>query len=286
MQDSICYLNGRMIPLSQATVSVLDRGFIFGDGVYELIPAFGGIPFRLPEHLRRLRRSLAAVMIADPFTEKHWTSIITDLVEINNGGDQGIYLQLSRGVAARDHALPKEVEPTVFLMSSPLNVPPDPAPISAIVVEDIRWQHCDIKSTSLLANVLSREMAAAAGSQEAIFVHDGDVTEGAASNVFVVTGGHIRTPPLSRRILPGVTRDLIVELMADSDAGVREEAVCEADLRSAEEIWVTSSSREMVPVVSLDGKPVGTGAVGPVFRYVQRAYRDYKVKVTASGRQP
>ncbi len=282
MQDSICYLNGDLGPLAAATVSVLDRGFIFGEGVYELIPVFNGTPFRLTEHLRRLRRSLAAVVIVDPFSQEQWTSMIQELIRANHGGDQAIYIQITRGAAARNHVLTENIPPTVFAMSSPPPSSAETIPIEAITTEDIRWQRCDIKATSLLANVMSRALAADSGSQEAIYIREGYVTEGAASNVFISTDGHIKTPPISPRILPGVTRDLLVELLEHTGTPVHEESISIQQLIDADEAWVTSSSREMVPVVRIDRDPVGDGEIGPVFRHVQRIYREYKAKV--SGR--
>ena len=278
MQKSICYLNGRLGPLCEANVSVLDRGFIFGDGIYELVPVFNGIAFRLSEHLHRLRRSLNAVLMDDPFSEERWTSIIEDIIQANGGGDQSIYIQVTRGAAPRDHVLSDEVEPTVFVMSNALDVSSATIPITAVVLEDIRWRRCDIKSTSLIANVISRKIAGAAGSQEAIFVRDGYITEGAASNVFISTDGDIKTPPRSPEILPGVTRDLIVELLEATASPVREERIPEQELRCADEVWVTSSSRELVPVVRIDDKLVGGGDIGPMFERVRQIYRDYKKK--------
>jgi D-alanine transaminase len=278
MRESICYLNGVLGPLSEAKVSVLDRGFIFGDGVYELVPVFDGMAFRLPEHLGRLRRSLAAVLMDNPLSDTRWTSIVEELVQANRGGDQNIYIQVTRGVAPRVHVLPDKIEPTVFVMSSPALGSSEAVPIAAILVQDIRWRRCDIKSTSLIANVVSRETAAQAGSQEALFVRDGYVTEGAASNVFVATDGTIKTPPLSPEILPGVTRDLIVELLGSTDEPAREEPISEQELRRSDEVWVTSSRSELVPVIRIDDKPIGAGSVGPVFRRVQRIYRAYKTK--------
>jgi len=279
MQDSICYLNGDFGPIAAANVSVLDRGFIFGDGVYELIPVFNGVPFRLAQHLRRLRLSLDAVGIAGPFVPEQWTSIVQELIRANHGGDQSIYIQVTRGAAARDHVLTDNVPPTVFAMSSPLRVAAVTNSIEAITTEDIRWQRCDIKSTSLLANIMSRALAADSGSQEAIFISDGYVTEGAASNVFISSKGYIKTPPLSSRILAGVTRNLLVELLEKTDSPVHEESISAQELRQADEVWVTSSSREMVPVVRVDHDPVGEGEIGPVFRHVQSIYRDYKARI-------
>ncbi len=279
MNDSICYLDGRFVRLRDAKVSVLDRGFIFGDGVYEVIPVFGGIPFRLPEHLRRLSASLAAAMIDNPLSNEAWTSICTRVVGDNRGADQSLYVQVTRGVAPRNHVLTERVTPTVFVMCSELVIPEQPEPITAVTMDDLRWARCDIKSTSLIANVIAREYAARRGAGEAIFVRNGIVTEGAASNVFVAHGDVIRTPPLSHDILPGITRDLLCELLAEGPTVIRQSPVSEAELRSADEIWVTSSSRELVPVVALDDEPVGDGRVGPGFDAVRAAYRAYKARI-------
>jgi len=278
MNESVCYLNGAFLPLSQAHIPILDRGFIFGDGIYEVIPVFNGKLFRLAEHIARLNDNLTAVMIDTRAYDLTWTSICETLVERNGGGDQTVYVQVTRGVAPRDHALPVAIKPTIFAMSSPLTVPAEPTPVSAITLEDMRWQRCDIKSTSLLANVLAREQAARAGAREAIFVRDGWVTEGAASNVFVAHGQSIKTPPLSSYILPGVTRNLLVELFAERVPCIAEHPVSEQDLLTADEIWITSSSRELVPVVQLNGQDVGGGAIGPVFQSVASVYREYKAK--------
>ena len=282
MAESICYLNGRLIPLAEATVSVLDRGFIFGDAIYEVIPVFDGVAFRLSEHLIRLGASLAAVSIKDPLPTHRWVSVIEELIGRNCNGDQSIYIQVTRGVAPRDHVLHSAVDPTVFIMSSPLSVATETTPISAVTVPDLRWQRCDIKSTSLLANVMSRAHASVHGSQEAIFIRDGYVTEAAASNIFIAHEGMVKTPPLSTRILAGVTRNLLVELLDREDPRVHEESVSELELKTADEVWVTSSSRELVPVVRIDDKSVGTGEVGPVFRRVKSIYQDYKDSVTSN----
>ena len=199
----ICYLNGEFLPLAQAKVSVLDRGFIFGDAIYEVLIAQGGRIFALAEHLARLERSLTAVAIANPLTAAEWGSMLRQLVADNGDGDQSIYVQVTRGVAERDHGFPPGIAPTVFAMSRALEAKTGPQRVDAIVVEDNRWLRCDIKSTALLPNVLLRNQALAAGAYEAILVRDGCITEGSASNVFVAHNGRVMTPPLSHLILPG-----------------------------------------------------------------------------------
>ena len=272
METSICYLHGDFLPLSEARVSVLDRGFIFGDAIYEVIPVFNGHPLRLGEHFDRLAGSLKSVYMDNPLERAAWTALCERLVADNGAGDQTLYIQVTRGVAPRDHVLSTKVPQTVFAMSSPLRVPDEVPPIEVVTAADERWQRCDIKTTSLIANVIARESAARRGAREAILIRDGWVTEGAASNVFVAFGGCIRTPPLSPLILPGVTRNLVVEL----DPDVREEAITETELRAADEVWVTSSGRELVPVTRIDGVAVGTGEVGPLFRQTRARYLAYK----------
>ena len=276
MAESICYLNGRLIPVSEATVSVMDRGFIFGDAIYEVIPVFGRAAFRLSEHLQRLRASLAAVSIRDPLPENRWVSIVEELIALHSEDDQSIYIQVTRGVAPRDHVLSHAVEPTVFLMSSLLSRPNQTEPITAVTVEDFRWQRCDIKSTSLIANVMSRAHAARLGSQEAIFIRAGFVTEAAACNVFIAKAGIVKTPPLSCGILAGVTRNLLVELLDGTDPSVQEESISLLELISADEVWLTSSSRELVPVVRINDTIVGDGQIGPLFDRVKSVYQIYK----------
>lgn len=275
MENSICYLNGDFGPLGEARVSVLDRGFIFGDAIYEVIPVFNGRPLRLSEHLDRLGDSLKAVLMDNPLERDAWEALCVRLIADNGAGDQTLYVQVTRGVAPRDHVLSAAVAQTVFAMSSPLCVPDEVPPIEAVTAPDERWQRCDIKTTSLIANVIARERAARRGAREAILIRDGWITEGAASNVFVATDGCIRTPPLSPLILPGVTRNLIVEL----DPDVREEAIAESELLDADEIWVTSSGRELVPVTRINGDAVGTGLVGPLFRQTRARYLAYKTRL-------
>jgi D-alanine transaminase len=273
---STCYLNGEFVPLAAARVSVLDRGFIFGDGVYEVIPVFGGRPFRLAEHFARLAQSLGAIGINNPLNPAEWVALVRDLVARNAIADASVYLQITRGVAPRNHAAPADCRPTVFAMVQPTLHASVPDTADAILVEDQRWGRCDIKATSLLANVLARTAATAAGAHEAILIRDGYLTEGAASNVFIVSGGVIKTPPHSHHILPGITRDAVVEALAGSSDAVHEVAVTRSELLTADEVWVTSSTRDLLPVVRIDGQAVGPGGVGPVFRRVLAVYVAFK----------
>lgn len=259
-------------------MSVLDRGFIFGDGVYEVIPVFSGGLFRLDQHLQRLHGSLNAVRIRPPLSDHEWVSLLTTLVARNGEGDQSVYVQVTRGVARRDHVLTDPVMATVFAMSTPLDTGRSALPVTAITCEDIRWRFCHIKSISLLANVLFRQQAAEAGAYEAILIRNGSVTEGAASNVFVVSRGVIKTPPKGQALLAGITRDLIVELLAAHRIPHGEVELPETELKEAEEIWLTSSVREILPVVDLDGRPVGTGQPGPRWKRVSDLYQDFKAR--------
>lgn len=277
---SIVYLNGEFLPKDEARVSVLDRGFLFGDGVYEVIPVYGGRLFRLEQHLERLDQSLAGIRLANPHTRLEWRRILEQLVELHGGGDQSVYLQVTRGAAPkRDHAFPTDVRATVFAMSSPLTPnPPEVAQqgVAAITLEDIRWKYCHIKAVTLLANVLLRQQALDGGAVESILIRDGEVTEGAASNVFIVRAGELLTPPKGPFLLPGITRDLILELAAANGIPHREAAITEADLASAAEIWVTSSTREILPVTTLNGVPVGNGKPGPQWTRMAALFQAYK----------
>lgn len=273
---SLCYLNGDFLPLEQARVPVLDRGFILGDGVYEVVPVFGGRVFRVDQHLQRLDNSLAAVRIVNPLSRTQWAQLLDALVERNGGGDQSLYLQVTRGVAKRDHLMPEGISPTVFVMCNRLETGRYPREVFAVTRPDIRWQHCEIKAITLLANVLLRQEAADAGAYEAILIRDGWVTEGAASNVFAVIEGVVRTPPKGPHLLPGITRDLVLELLSGSDIPWAETEVSDTELAGAEEIWLTSSTREILAVVGLDGRPVGGGSAGPLWRRVVGLYEDFK----------
>jgi D-alanine transaminase len=276
------YLNGEFLPLDQAKVSVLDRGFIFGDGVYEVIPVYGGQLFRLNQHLQRLDHSLAGIRLDNPLPYDQWNSILEELVERNateEYGDQSVYLQVTRGVAKRDHAFPKGVAPTVFAMSNPLA--PLPASlategVAAITLDDIRWRYCNIKAITLLPNILLRQQALDANAAEAILISDGEVTEGAASNLFIVKDNLLITPPKGPRLLPGITRDLILELAETHGIAYREGAIRENELREADEVWLTSSTKEILPVTRLDGKAVSGDKPGPMWARVISLYQDYK----------
>lgn len=276
------FLNGRFVPLEQATVPVLDRGFIFGDGVYELIPVYSRAPFRMDEHLARLERSLAAVRIANPYARDRWRAVIAELVAQQPWGDQGVYLQVTRGVAKRDHAFPAGVEPTVFAMSNPLVNPPKELVergVAAVSAPDNRWLRCDIKSISLIGNVLLRQQSADAGAAETILFRDGILTEASASNVFVAKNGLVLSPPKSNLILPGITYDVVVEIAQQLGMPLEFRDIREAEVRAADEVWVTSSSKEILAVVALDGKPVGEGRPGPLFRRAWEGYQEFKRRV-------
>jgi D-alanine transaminase len=275
----VVYLNGAFLPLEEARISVLDRGFLFGDGIYEVIPVYGGRLFRLPHHLKRLHNSLAGVRITNPLSDAQWAAMLTELVQMNEGSDQAIYMMVTRGAdRKRDHAFPTGVAPTVFAMSSPLPGARDPGKepgISAITLADIRWQLCNIKAITLLPNVLLRQQAIDAGSVEAILINNGHAVEGAASNLFIVKNAIVITPPLSNALLPGITRDLILELAANNAIPFREADITEAELHNADEVWLTSSMREISPVVTLDEHPVGNGKPGLLWKKMIVLYQDY-----------
>ena len=280
--SEIVYLNGEFMPIESARIPVLDRGFIFGDGVYEVIPVYSGHPFRLPEHLQRLGNSLAGIRLANPLTDDEWTRLIHELITRNQGDDQSVYLQITRGTAKRDHAFPKDTQQTVFMMSSPLTTPAREQienGVGAITASDFRWLKCDVKSVALLGNCLLRQLAADAGCAEAILFRDGHLTEASASNVFVVKNGIVLTPPKSNFILPGITYDVVLEILAANRLPNEIRQITEEEVRSADELWVTSSMKEVLAVTTLDGKPVGTGKPGAVFKHVHQLYQDFKQQV-------
>jgi len=282
------FLNGKFVPIDEARVSVLDRGFIFGDGVYELVPVYSRVPFRLDEHLARLERSLADARIRNPHSRAQWRKFIYQLIDAQLFDDQGVYFQVTRGVAQRDHAFPKNAEPTVFMMSNPLVSPPQPqveAGAAAVSAQDNRWLRCDIKSISLIGNVLLRQLSAEADAAETILFRDGRLTEASASNVFIVARGLILSPPKSSLILPGITYDVVAELARANDMPLEFRDVTEAEVRAADEIWVTSSSKEVLAIVSLDGRKVGEGRPGPVFRRMYALYQEFKRKVMRAGKR-
>ena len=279
MSSQLVYLNGEYLPLNGAKVSVLDRGFIFGDGVYEVIPAYAGKALRFEHHMQRLNDSLNAVRIKNPLSNKQWHDIIEKLIIETGPEDQSIYLHITRGVAIRDHRFPNDSAPTVFVMSNILH-PVDTQlldnGISAITLDDIRWQYCNIKAIALLPNILLRQQAVDEDAMEAILIRDGDVTEGAASNVFIVSKGVIKTPPKGSRLLPGITRDLVVELAHTHNMPIEEVAISEEEFLAANEIWLTSSTKEILPVTNINAQPVNSGLPGAVWQDMYQKYQDYK----------
>jgi D-alanine transaminase len=282
------FLNGKFLPIEEARVPVLDRGFIFGDGVYELVPVYSRVPFRLEEHLTRLERSLAETRIRNPYSRAEWRDIIVQLVAKQPFEDQGVYFQVTRGVAKRDHAFPKDAVPTVFIMANPLVNPPREMVergAEAISAQDNRWHRCDIKSISLIGNILLRQLSADAGAVETILFRDGVLTEAAACNVFVVRNGVVQCPPKSNLILPGITYDVVLELAQAAQIPVEIRNLSEAETRGAGEIWVTSSSKEVLAIVKLDGKTIGDGRPGPVFRRMHALYQEFKRTVMRVGRE-
>lgn len=276
------YLNGRFMPAEEACVPVLDRGFIFGDGVYELIPVYSRRPFRLNEHLSRLQHSLDGIRLANPHSTEEWQRLIEELIALNPDEDQSLYLHVTRGVAKRDHAFPPDIAPTVFMMSNPLVTSPPELVASGVAVvsaADNRWLRCDIKAISLLPNVLLRQIAVDAGAAETLLLRDGFLTEGAASNIFVVRDNTLLAPPKNNLMLPGITYDVILELAAAARIPCEVRRVAEAEVRSAQELWLTSSTKEVLAITHLDGQPVGDGLPGPLFRQMHRLYQDYKNNV-------
>lgn len=283
MSDTV-FLNGSFLPQDQAFVPVMDRGFVFGDGVYEVIPVYGGRLFRLDEHLQRLNDSLTGIRLHNPMTNTEWADVLKQLVEKNGGGEQSVYLQITRGHAPRDHTFPTDIQPTVFISSSPLKPVAEELlhkGVAAISLEDIRWKHCHIKAIALLPNILLRQQAIDAGAQEAILIRDGIITEGAASNLFIVKDGVIKTPPKGPFLLPGITRDLVLELAKANGLAQQECSFGLQELQQADEIWLSSSTKEVLPVTKLDGKAVGNGQPGPIWQQMRKLYQDYKLALIA-----
>ncbi len=279
---AIVYLNGAFLPLEEARIPVLDRGFIFGDGVYEVIPVYDRRPFRLRHHLDRLQHSLNGIRLANPLGQSEWQTLIGRIVAEAEWPDQGIYLQVTRGPAPRDHAFPKVVQPTVFIMATALTTPSAEIVdkgVTAITAADNRWLNCDLKTTSLLANVLLRQLAVDAGCAETILIRDGLLSEGSASNIFMVQDGVLLAPPKSNLILPGITYDVVLELAAAEGQPHAVRPITEAELRSADEVWLTSSTKEITAVVTLDGQAVASGRPGPVFKRLYGAYQTFKQRV-------
>ncbi|MFK5894273.1 MAG: D-amino acid aminotransferase [Pseudomonadota bacterium] len=279
-EKQIVYLNGKYLDISEAKVSVLDRGFIFGDGVYEVIPVYAGYLFRFEEHIQRLFNSLKEIRLELGNSLSQWQTIIEQLIQRNGSGDWSIYLHITRGVAKRDHGFPgKDIEPTVFIMCNPLYPQSEELRekgVKAVTLADNRWLNCHIKAISLLPNILLRQQAMDSGTQEAILIRDGFATEGAASNLFIVNNNILITPEKSQQLLPGVTRDLIVELAQNNQLEVREQAISEHELINADEIWLTSSTKEILAVTHLNDSPVANGRPGALWKKMMALYQQYK----------
>jgi D-alanine transaminase len=284
MTSPIAYFNGQLLPLDRISVSPLDRGFIFGDGVYEVIPVYDGVMLRAREHFERLQRSMDEIRIENPHSVEEWIAIASKLLE-HHPGNQALYIHVTRGVPPkRDHVIPKGLTPTIFMMSNPLSSPTQQQVdngVACITARDFRWEKCHIKSTSLLGNVLARQLSADAGAVETIMFRDSMLTEAAASNVFIVKDGVVAAPPQDNLILLGITYDLLVRLAAQGTLKLQIRPVTESELRAADEIWLSSSTKEVLAVTTLDGKPVGGGKTGPVFRRMHALYQDYKAKLRA-----
>ncbi len=280
----IVYLNGAFMPIEEASVSVLDRGFLFGDGVYEVIPVYARNAFRMRNHLQRLQHSLDGIRLPNPHSVEEWEAILDELISQLPLDDQYLYLHITRGVAKRDHPFPNPpVPPTVFVMSSPLTHPPAEAiasGVACITVADNRWLRCDIKSISLLPNVLMRQASVDAGCGEAILIRDDSfMTEGSASNIFVVKNGALLAPPKDHLMLPGITYDVILELAAAHGIKTEIRKIMKEELFSADELILTSSTREVMPITSLDGRSIGSGEPGAMFARLYPLYQTFKKEI-------
>ena len=275
----IVYLNGRFLPLEDAKISVLDRGFIYGDGVYELVPVYGRRPFRLPQHLTRLQHSLDGIRLANPHTDDEWASIVAELLARQTYDDQGIYFQVTRGVAKRDHAFPAGTPATVFMMGNPLATPSAEQVakgVAVVTAEDNRWRRCDLKTISLVGNVLMRQLAADADAVETVMFRDGYLTEASASNVLVVSGGTIVAPPRDSLILPGITYGAVYEFAREAGLPFDVRPVARAEALAADEMWLTSSTKEVLAITTVDGAPFAGGKPGPVFRTMHALFQAHK----------
>jgi D-alanine transaminase len=275
----IVHLNGQFLPIEDAKISVLDRGFIFGDGVYELVPVYHRQPFRLPQHLARLQHSLDGIRLANPHTEDEWASLVGELVARQPFDNQGVYFQVTRGVAKRDHTFPPGVSATVFMMSNPLASPSAEQienGVAVVTAEDNRWRRCDLKTISLIGNVLMRQLAADTLAVETVMFRDGYLTEASASNVLVVIGGTIVAPPKDHLILPGITYGAVYEFARDGGLPFEIRPVTRSEAFVADEMWLTSSTKEVLAITSVDGRPFASGAPGPVFRKMHALYQAHK----------
>ncbi|MCY7314687.1 MAG: D-amino acid aminotransferase [Rubrivivax sp.] len=288
MTDSLCFLNGEYLPLAEARIPVLDRGFIFGDGIYEVVPVYGRRLFRFDEHLARLNRSLGKLRLPEPAAREEWLARCRQLVAARPEEDQVVYIQVTRGVAPRDHVMPAHPVPTVFMMSNALKAAtPEQRHqgVACTTARDFRWERGDIKSTSLLGNVLARQMSADRGALETIMFREGMLTEAAASNVWIAHEGALLGPPKSEHVLEGIRVELLRELCDDCGIAYNLRPISEADVRAADEVMLSSATKELLPVTRIDGEPVGHGALrgkpGPVYARLYEAYQ--RAKVTMSS---
>ncbi|RUM94985.1 MAG: D-amino acid aminotransferase [Thiothrix sp.] len=280
------FLNGEWMPAQDAQISVFDRGFLFADGVYEVIPVYRGKPFHLQQHFTRLSRSLAAIDLDNPLEENKWFDAIEKLIAENGAGNMSIYLQISRGVSSvpRDHQFPEVFTPTFFMAShpiKPLTDNPDKAAIKAILKDDIRWGRCDIKSVSMLGNAMLRQSAVSSGAQEALLMRNGHMTEGAASNLFIVQNGEIMTPPEGPEILSGITRATVLSLAKEFGIQTHEAPLPANTITQADEVWISSSTKGIAPIIQIDDIPIGNGAPGPVWKKMQHAYMALVTQMTS-----
>lgn len=281
------YLNGTFMPLAEAKIPVLDRGFIFGDGVYELVPVYSRQPFRLERHLQRLQTSLDGIRLANPHGERQWRELVEQLIAEQDFADQSVYIQVTRGTPGlgqvpRDQAFPKGVPPTVFMFAQPLvtaSLAQKATGVCAVTAVDNRWQRCNIKAISLLANILLRQQAVDAECAETVMLRDGFLTEGSVSNIFVAKNGVLLAPPPSNLMLTGVTYDLVLEFAVAHGIPHEVRAITEAEVRSADELWMTSSTKEIMPIVKLDGVAVGAGVPGPLAQQMDSLYQVFKQQV-------
>ena len=285
--DSLCYLNGEYSSLREAKVSVLDRGFIFGDGVYEVIPVYAGKLFRFDEHMARLNRSLGKLRITNPHSGDQWLErcrkLIHALTADTQAQDQIVYIQVTRGVALRDHVMPRDITPTVFMMASVMK-PPSPEQrhmgVACVTARDFRWERGDIKSISLLGNVLARQLSADHGALETVMFRAGFLTEASGSNVWVVHEGAVLGPPKSEHVLEGIRYELIRELCEETGIAFNLRPISEAEVMAADEVLLSSATKEILPVTTLDGHAVGHGAMrgkpGPVYARLHQAYQAAK----------
>jgi D-alanine transaminase len=275
----ICYLDGDYLPLADAQVSPLDRAFLFGDADYEVIPVYAARPFRLRQHLDRLARSLTGIRMSVPLTHEQWADICAQLLTRNRAGEAYLYVQVTRGAEyGRNHAWPEGLKPTLFAYCSQLEQLPAAVlekGVAALTAAEIRWARRDIKSTALLANIMLKKLAADAGAFETLLLEDGALTEGSSTTAHVVKEGVIYTPPNGHHILPGTTRDVVTELAGRLRVRCESARVPEAQLRSADEVWLAFSTRGLLPVTTLDGAAVGDGKPGPLFKRMHAAFEGY-----------